>query len=116
KPVAALLFASAIGLPSAWAEPGKEIEVNRGPTSELYIRKRPPAPEAPILNKELKKLLGETEKRRDDKRLQAIGLLRDFLGANPTGESKADGMFKLAELLWEESRRTYLIKMDDFSR
>ena len=25
-------------------------------------------------------------------------------------------MFKLAELLWEESRRLYLIKMDDFSR
>ncbi len=25
-------------------------------------------------------------------------------------------MFKLAELLWEEARRLYLIKMDDFSR
>lgn len=100
----------------AGAQPAKEIEVNRGPTAELYIRKRPASPEAPILNAQLKALLTTTEKARDDKRLQAIGLLREFLAANPTGESRADGTFKLAELLWEESRRTYLIRMDDFSR
>jgi cellulose synthase operon protein C len=94
----------------------QEIDVQRGPTSELYIRKRPIAPEAPVLTDELKKMLNSTEKRRDDKRLEAIGLLRDFLGSKPTGEAKAEGMFKLAELLWEEARRTYLIKMEDFSR
>ena len=110
--IASLLLATAI----AHAQPAKEIEVNRGPTAELYIRKRPASPEAPILNAQLKALLTTTEKARDDKRLQAIGLLREFLAANPNGESKADGMFKLAELLWEESRRTYLIRMDDFSR
>ncbi len=94
----------------------QEIDVQRGPAAELYIRKRPPAPEAPVLSAELKKLLATTEKRRDDKRLEAIGLLRAFLGSNPTGEARADGMFKLAELLWEESRRTYLIKMDEYGR
>jgi tetratricopeptide (TPR) repeat protein len=94
----------------------REIEVNRGPAQELYIRKRPPTPEAPILSKELKSLLASTEKKRDDKRLEAIGLLRGFLQSKPTGESKAEGMFKLAELLWEEARRTYLIRMDEFSR
>ncbi|HEY4244946.1 MAG TPA: tetratricopeptide repeat protein [Kofleriaceae bacterium] len=92
------------------------VEVNRGPATDLYIRKRPPAPEAPVLSAELKTLLNSTEKKRDDKRLEAIGLLRGFLDSNPEGESRADGMFKLAELLWEESRREYLIKMDDFSR
>ena len=111
KILAALLLSA-----TAYAQPAKEIEVNRGPTAELYIRKRPSAPEAPILNAQLKELLASTEKKRDDKRLQAIGLLRDFLAANPSGESRADGTFKLAELLWEEARRTYLLRMDDFSR
>ncbi len=94
----------------------QELDVQRGPASELYIRKRPPAPEAPVLSKELKDLLSTTEKKRDDKRLEAIGLLRGFLDSKPTGDAKAEGMFKLAELLWEESRRLYLIKMDDYSR
>ncbi len=97
--------------------PARDVPTtSRGPSSELYIRKRPVSPEAPVLNQELKTLLASTEKRRDDKRLEAIGLLRGFLNSNPTGEVRADGMFKLAELLWEESRRLFLIRMDDFSR
>jgi hypothetical protein len=109
--IVALLLSPAVAL----AQKG-ELDVQRGPTSELYIRKRPPAPEAPVLSKELKDLLNSTEKKRDDKRLEAIGLLRGFLDSKPTGEVRAEGMFKLAELLWEEARRLYLIKMDDFSR
>jgi tetratricopeptide (TPR) repeat protein len=101
---------------AAAQKPEREVDTSRGPASELYIRKRPPAPEAPVLSAELKGLLSSTEKRRDDKRLEAIGLLRAFLGDKPTGESKAEGTFKLAELLWEEARRLYLIKMDEFSR
>ena len=93
-----------------------EISVQRGPASELYIRKRPPAPEAPILSAELKKMLTSTEKKRDAKRIEAIGLLRSFLGSNPQGEVRAEGMFKLAELLWEESRRIYLVRMDEYGR
>ncbi|NVB81083.1 MAG: tetratricopeptide repeat protein [Kofleriaceae bacterium] len=100
----------------ASAQQKQEIDVQRGPAAELYIRKRPPAPEAPVLSAELKKLLASTEKRRDDKRLEAIGLLRGFLSSNPTGEVRAEGMFKLAELLWEESRRVYLIKMEAYGR
>src|SRR2546423_12702079 len=100
----------------AFAQQAKELDVRRGPASELYIRKRPPAPEAPVLSKELKDLLATTEKKRDDKRIEAIGLLRGFLDSKPSGEARAEGTFKLAELLWEESRRLYLVKMDDFSR
>ena len=118
--VAAATVAAALALAPRAAraddKPGQEIDTQRGPSSELYIRKRPPPPEAPILAKELKDLLASTEKKRDDKRLEAIGLLRTFLASNPAGETRAEGMFKLAELLWEESRRLYLIKMDDFSR
>ncbi len=103
-------------LPSlAMAQP-KDIQVTRGPTSDLYIKKRPPTPEAPVLSQELKDMLVVTEKKRDDKRIEAITLLRGFLQSKPTGEAKAEGMFKLAELLWEEARRTYLVKMDEYSR
>src|SRR6185436_3621597 len=94
----------------------REVAVTRGPASDLYIRKRPVTPEAPILSADLKTMLASTEKRRDDKRLEAIGMLRGFLDSKPTGEAKAEGMFKLAELLWEESRRVYLNRMEDFSR
>jgi hypothetical protein len=114
--VAALAACLALSTTAHAQKQAREIDVQRGPASELYIRKRPPAPEAPILSQDLKKLLASTEKRRDAKRIEAIGLLRAFLGSNPTGEARADGMFKLAELLWEESRRLYLIKMDDYGR
>src|SRR5581483_10654348 len=110
------VLAAAPQLAAAQARPEREVDTTRGPAADLYIRKRPPAPEAPVLSAELKTLLASTEKRRDDKRLEAIGLLRAFLDAKPTGESRAEGTFKLAELLWEEARRLYLIKMDEFSR
>ncbi|HSK04101.1 MAG TPA: tetratricopeptide repeat protein [Kofleriaceae bacterium] len=116
----ALALAGLAGLAApapAHAQQGpREVSVTRGPASDLYIRKRPLTPEAPILSGELKTLLASTEKRRDDKRLEAIGMLRGFLGSKPTGEAKAEGMFKLAELLWEESRRRYLIRMEEFGR
>lgn len=114
-----VLVATLLGLGPGVAlaqKQAREIEIQRGPAAELYIRKRPPAPEAPVLSAELQKLLVSTEKKRDDKRLEAIGLLRGFLDSNPTGEARADGMFKLAELLWEEARRVYLVKMEAYGR
>ena len=48
-----LALATALVLAPASAlaqKPAQEIEVQRGPASDLYIRKRPPAPEAPILS------------------------------------------------------------------
>jgi TolA-binding protein len=112
----ALILAAAT--PAFAQKPAGELQVNtvRGPAQELYIRKRPSSPEAPILSKDLKELLTSTEKRRDDKRIEAIGLLKQFLDSKPTGDAKAEGMFKLAELLWEEARRLYLIEVDAFSR
>jgi len=114
--IAAALVVCAWPAIAAAQKPEREVDTSRGSASELYICKRPPAPEAPVLSAELKGLLASTEKRRDDKRLEAIGLLRAFLADKPTGESKAEGTFKLAELLWEESRRLYLIRMDEFAR
>jgi tetratricopeptide (TPR) repeat protein len=115
--VLVLVLVLVLDLPRAHAQkPAQELDFQHGPAAELYIRKRPPTPEAPVLSQELKDLLNATEKKRDDKRLEAIGLLRTFLASNPIGDVKAEGMFKLAELLWEESRRLYLIKMDEFAR
>lgn len=112
----ALPLALAPGDARAQPAPPREVSLTRGPASDLYIRKRPVTPDAPILSGELKTLLASTEKRRDDKRLEAIGMLRGYLQSKPSGEARAEGMFKLAELLWEESRRLYLIAMEDFSR
>src|SRR5262249_15714798 len=82
-PLMPLACATAAGWPALAAAqaqaPERQIDTSRGPSSELYIRKRPPAPEAPVLSTELKTLLASTEKQRDDKRLEAIGLLRAFL-------------------------------------
>src|ERR1700759_4543057 len=118
-----LILAALLASTAAYAQgkQAQEIDVQRGPAAELYIRKRPPAPEAPVLTEELKDLLNSTAPARDNKRLEEIGLLRNFLEPKPPeqkpeGDSRAEGMFKLAELLWEEARRLYLIKMDDFSR
>ncbi len=93
-----------------------EVDVQRGPTAELYVRKRPPTPAAPVLSPELQRLLNAAKTKRDAKREQAIGLLREFLASKPLGESKADGMFKLGELLWEEARRQFLVDMDTYDR
>ena len=93
-----------------------EVDVQRGPTAELYIRKRPPAPTSPTLSPELQKMLGVATAKRDAKREEAIGLLKGFLGSNPSGEAKAEGMFKLAELLWEEARHQFIVDMDRYDR
>lgn len=114
------LFAALAGALALAAAPAaaqvSEVNLDRGPASELYLRKRPPVPEAPVLDPELKKLLDSTVTKRDNARIEAIGLLREFLDGNPEGEAQADGLFKLAELLWEESRREYLVKMEGYER
>jgi len=115
-------FASlvAFGLAVANAAPAaaqlEEVAVDRGPTNELYIRKRPPNPESPEIPKDLQPLLARKEKLRDAKRKEAIDLLRKFLGTDPTGEGKAEGLFKLAELLWEDARATYVANLDKYER
>lgn len=105
----------ALGAADARAQAGG-VELARGPAAELYLRKRPPAAAAPVLSAELKARLTSTETKRDDKRLEAIALLRTFLDGRPSGDARADGTFKLAELLWEEARRLYLVAMDDYGR
>lgn len=93
-----------------------EVELERGPTSELYVKRRPAVPDSPVIAKELKVLLESKEKQANKKRLEAIGLLREFLESNPLGEIRAEGLFKLAELLWEESRRQFIVRIDRYER
>jgi TolA-binding protein len=93
-----------------------EAELDQGPSKDLYIRKRPPAPAAPKLPPELAALMKKKIAAANAKRKQAIGLLRKFLATRPTGDSRAEGLFKLGQLLWEEARRVYIKKMDRYAR
>ncbi len=93
-----------------------EVRLDKSAAGDLYVRKRPPVPEAPKLPKILRKRLLKVEKKVDAKRDEAIGLLREFLKSGPTGDGKAEGLFKLAELLWEDSRRQYLVNMERYDR
>ena len=103
--VAGLLLVAIAGTARAQLAP---VEVVRAPTEDLYLKRRPPVPEAPVLTSDLESLLRTKEKARDVKRAEAIKLLRAFLRSNPAGEGRAEGLFKLADLLWEDARFRYV--------
>ena len=93
-----------------------EVDDDKSPAADLYVRRRPPAPESPHLPRVLSERVDYVEGQVDLKRDEAIRLLRQFLAGNPTGAGRADGLFKLAELLWEDSRRKYIARMDVYER
>ena len=111
--LAALLLVA--GMPQAVRAQG-DVELDRGPTAELYIRKRPPPPASPVIPAELQNMLTAKETAASAKRTEAIGLLRAFIGTEPTGEARAEALFKLAELLWEDARLGFLARMDQYER
>lgn len=110
----------AVAVPALGQRPAlaqlEEVDVDTSSAAELYIRKRPSTPETPEPPEILQKLLVEKEKARDEKRTEAIGLLRGFLDQNPEGDARAEALFKLAELLWEEARRKFITDMDGYER
>jgi cellulose synthase operon protein C len=86
----------------------RDVEIDRSAARDLYIRARPPAPERPELPPVLAERLERTEAQVRDKRELAIRLLREFLAGEPTGDGRAEGLFKLAELVWEDARQRFL--------
>lgn len=100
----------------AIAQDLSEVRLDKSAATELYVRKRPAVPESPKLPKFLQTRLLKVEKQVDSKRDEAIGLLREFLASKPTGDGRAEGMFKLAELVWEDTRRKYLIGMELYDK
>lgn len=81
------------------------------PSSDLYLRRRPPT-QAPLrLPRDLEPLLREKEREADARRREAIRLLEELIATNPQGGSAAEALFKLAELYWEEARRRYVVDM-----
>lgn len=108
--------ARAILGPGAALAQSANVDLDRGATAELYIRKRPTPPATPASIPMLEKMLGEREKARNAKRKEAIALLRSFLDSKPTGGARAEGLFKLAELLWEEARYDFVRNMDLYAR
>ena len=92
----------------ARAEPReRDVEIDRSAARDLYIRARPPAPRKPEIPEVLVTRLERAEALVAEKRAEAIALLRAFLDGGPTGEGRAEGLFKLAELLWEDARQRY---------
>jgi cellulose synthase operon protein C len=88
------------------------VEVDKSAAADLYVTRRPVVPESPRLPKKMEEHLEWVEGQADAKREEAIRLLRQFLAAKPTGLGRAEGLFKLAELLWEDERRKYIRRMD----
>ncbi|MCG8422348.1 MAG: tetratricopeptide repeat protein [Proteobacteria bacterium] len=112
----AVLFAVlAADAAAALAQLG-DTDLDRGPAAELYIRKRPASPFTPQPTGQLDKLLELREKQRNDKREQAISLLRSLLATNPPHEVRSETLFKLAELLWEEARHRFVRDMNRYER
>jgi cellulose synthase operon protein C len=114
--VAGVFIAAAA--PAARAQSVHEVavEMDKSPAADLYVKRRPPAPESPRLPRVLEERLAYVEGRADLKREEAIRLLRQFLASKPTGQGRAEGLFKLAELLWEDGRRKYIARMDVYER
>lgn len=110
--VTACLPAVALAAPPAPVE----VDVDPSPAADLYLKRRPPAPEVPNLPPELKNRLLATEKQADAKRDEAIALLRTFLTHARSGPGRAEGLFKLAELLWEDARRQFVADADRYDR
>ncbi|MEM9490901.1 MAG: tetratricopeptide repeat protein, partial [Myxococcota bacterium] len=116
--VCAVLAAGAAWLiaPAPAAAQIGDVALDSGPTAELYIRKRPSPPVSAPTTPELDTILAEREKERDAKRVEAIAMLRGFLDSKPTGEARAEALFKLAELLWEEARHQFVRDMNSYER
>ena len=115
----ACALVSALASPSAWAQQRPlevAVEVDKSAAADLYVKRRPPAPESPRLPRVLEERLTFVEGQADGKREEAIRLLRQFLASKPTGQGRAEGLFKLAELLWEDGRRKYIARMDAYER
>ena len=120
--VAAAVLASA----TAAAQPlEKDIDTSRGPASELYIRKRPPNPVAPVLSPELKTLLASTEKKRDDKRLATMtysiaGATRVIIDHTEVSDelrgAGAGGRLVEAAVQWARQEKKMIFPLCPFAR
>jgi len=110
-----LLLGLALSATTAHAQPS-EFQIEQSASGDLYLKKRPVTPEAPRLPPELASLLETKERQADGKRAEAIRLLRAFLDTKPTGDGRAEGLLKLAELLWEDARKSYIKNMASYER
>jgi len=111
-----LVAALAIGgiTRGAWAATAGSASANAaGDADESNVddtraeRNLPPVIEKAIAQKE-----GEVVVARHE----GIRLLEDFLRSSPASRETAEALYKLAELYWEESKASYLVKMGDYQR
>jgi TolA-binding protein len=115
--VCALAGALAVigGAGRASAAPGDEVALDRSASDDLYVRKRPPTP-APVLSAAHRAMLARQSAASDAKRTQAIGLLRELLQSEIGDDTRADAMFKLGELLWQDAEADLLDAVAAYDR
>jgi TolA-binding protein len=109
RATASLIIVLALAMPTIARASTTEDDELLSSTEDLYLRKRPASGQSITVPKDLEPKLREKEKYANDKRAEAIKLLEEFLATNPTGDGAAEGLFKLAELYWEEARRQFVI-------
>lgn len=93
-----------------------EVQLDKSASKDLYVTRRPTTPERPTLPKVLADRLHVVENHVHEKRDEAITLLQEFLDGGATGDGRAEGLFKLAELRWEDATRVYLLDIDEYER
>src|SRR5687768_14946545 len=108
--VVALLALSA----PAFGQSGDEDDLSA--SEDLYVKRRPPTAQSLEVPKELEPRIRLKEKLALEKRKQAIKLLEEFLATRPEGEGAAEGLFKLAELYWEEARQQFIVASQRYDR
>lgn len=94
-------LASAAGTTAAPASAAEGVDDSRA------ARTLPPAIERAIAAKEEEVVAARRE---------GIRLLEELLRTSPRSRETAEALYKLAELYWEDSKASYLLKMGDYQR
>jgi len=88
----------------------------KGPVEAATATEMDDSRAARTLPPAIERAVGEKEKEVVAARHEGILLLEAFLHDSPRSRETAEALYKLAELYWEESKATYLVKMGDYQR
>jgi TolA-binding protein len=106
-----LLAATSSAATASWAAPPTRDPARIPRVTEMLRGKG-----TRLLPQEKEKLIAEKQEQANQKRTQAIKLLEDVLASEPSDEAASEGLFKLAELYWEDSRLHYAAAMAEYDK
>jgi TolA-binding protein len=110
----ALALGLGLGLSAA-----PDLALAQRPQNELFLSRQPDKTLSPRTTPELEKLIKEREGEVARRRQEAIKLLETFLlpdsrGRKPGGSERAEALFKLAELSWEDAKNDFLRRLGSY--